>query len=341
MKQQVQCPFEIRFSYLNYISRHKKPIVFYRVKITHIDANHTCCLSKEFITNVNRVTRGKSKYDLSKLTTVIDVVKHDPCIKTSSLQTLLKDCVPQDLWISAVFIRNFRQKVALYIAQHSEDGAIVTSDDARCLTLKSNVSATEYMVTNDPLVRINYLSVLRDVMQNGTTTWHALGFLRKMQSIQPGLSYRLRYDENQLPDAIMWMTPDMKNNLIRYGDVMFLDAQKNEYNHFGWPYIGITLMNGSNRICVCTEAIVTSEDLNVYAWILKTMSELVPRFSLSRIRIIFGDQFLKASLIERLGISDTVTLRCDYWHMKNQVWPSRSSFGLLTLKKLDTILMEC
>ena len=175
-------------------------------------------------------------------------------------------------------------------------------------------------------------------MQNGQTTWHALGFLKKMQQVQPALSFCVKYDENNLPEVIMWMSPKMKKRLIRYGDVLFIDAQKREFNHFGWPYIGITVKDGSNQISVCSESIVASEDLGTYAWILSTMSKMVPQYSLSNIRIIFGDQFLKESLLDSLGIQDSVTLRCDYWHVLTQVWPSNTSFGKATMAKIGGYL---
>ena len=116
----------------------------------------------------------------------------------------------------------------------------------------------------------------------------------------------------------MWMTPNMKQNAIRYSDILFLDAQKRPFNHFGWPYIGIAIKDGSNRVQVCCEAIVSSEEMDIYEWLIRTMAIKEPRFQLKNIRIIFGDQFLRESLINKLGISSTCTLRCDYWHLMNQ-----------------------
>ena len=203
----------------------------------------------------------------------------------------------------------------------------MTGNDAKYLTQKCAVSGTDMEDAKDPLIYSNLLSVLRSVMQSGSTTWHAIGFLKKMKSLDRGLSYAIRTDVNGLPDAVLWMTPIMKKRLIRYGNLLFVDAQLRHYNHFGWPYIGMTIKDGNNQIGVCCESIVTSEALDVYEWILRTMCDIVPNFSLSDIKIIVGDKFLRESLIEKLGISDTATLRCDYWHLMAQVWPSHISFG--------------
>ena len=59
-----------------------------------------------------------------------------------------------------------------------------------------------------------------------------------------GTDYRLRYDEKGLPDVIIWMTPGMKNNLVRHGETIFLDAQMRQYNQLYWPYIGIMIKDG-------------------------------------------------------------------------------------------------
>ena len=104
----------------------------------------------------------------------------------------------------------------------------------------------------------------------------------------------------------------MRQNAIRYGDILFLDAQKRVYNHFGWPYIGIVAKDGNNKVRICCEAIASSEELNIYEWLLKTMTMKEPKFKLNNIKIIFGDQFFKDSLIRKLGIESTCTLRCDY-----------------------------
>ena len=42
----------------------------------------------------------------------------------------------------------------------------------------------------------------------------------------PGTSFSVRKDVNNLPDAIMWMTPHMKENAVRYGDILFLSKTK-------------------------------------------------------------------------------------------------------------------
>ena len=45
LKEQIKCPFKILFSLVGHKEINKKPGIFYRVKITNVDPNHTCRMS--------------------------------------------------------------------------------------------------------------------------------------------------------------------------------------------------------------------------------------------------------------------------------------------------------
>ena len=88
----------------------------------------------------------------------------------------------------------------------------------------------------------------------------------------------------------------------------------------GWPYIGIVLRNHMNEICVYCEAVVLGETIAMYVWIIKTMCKLVPRWNLSKIRIIFGDGFISHTLLKDLNIEHSCILHGDYYHLLNEIW---------------------
>ena len=52
-----------------------------------------------------------------------------------------------------------------------------------------------------------------------------------------------------------------------------------------------------------------------------------PSWSLKDIRLIFADQFVTNSLLVKLGIENSCTLRGDYYHLYNEVWPKPDNFG--------------
>ena len=142
-----------------------------------------------------------------------------------------------------------------------------------------------------------------------------------------GFDFRIRLDAKHRPNGLVYMTPMMRSNLLRFGDILFLDAQKRGHNSYNWPYIGPVIKDHNLKIGLVAESIVIAEDLDTYAWILRSMSEMEPRWKLADIRVIFGDQFITPTLLINLGIQNSCLLRGDYYHLMKEVWPTSENFG--------------
>jgi hypothetical protein len=120
----------------------------------------------------------------------------------------------------------------------------------------------------------------------------------------------------------------MRADLLRFCDVMFLDVQQRQFNTSGPPYISPYMVDSEGTLCQGCECLCLTESNDFYAWILQTMQKLEPRFNPSKIRIIFADMKVTDTLLSKLGIQDSCSLRCDMlWHMINEVWPKQSAFG--------------
>jgi hypothetical protein len=65
-----------------------------------------------------------------------------------------------------------------------------------------------------------------------------------------------------------WMLPHMCTNLLRYGDIIFLDAIMKEYNELCWPYIGPTVKDGEMKIHQVAECIAIDEKLDIYQFVI-------------------------------------------------------------------------
>lgn len=81
----------------------------------------------------------------------------------------------------------------------------------------------------------------------------AIEYLNRLQQVILETDFRLRYNQFHLPDAIMWMTPFIKNSLVRYGDILCLDAKKRQYSRLWWPYIVSCVNNGDKKVIVATK----------------------------------------------------------------------------------------
>ena len=59
----------------------------------------------------------------------------------------------------------------------------------------------------------------------------------------------IRFNEDDIPDAIVYISSAMRENLIRYGDILFLGTQKKQCTKMCWPYIAPVVLNNENEIC--------------------------------------------------------------------------------------------
>jgi hypothetical protein len=65
-------------------------------------------------------------------------------------------------------------------------------------------------------------------MQEDRTTWgEAICYLDELNIPNPGLDYRIKFDEGGRPEAVCYILPKMRQGLlVRFGDALFLDSQK-------------------------------------------------------------------------------------------------------------------
>ena len=316
-KEAIQCPFEIRYSFLDYPRLDKKPDIFYHVKITACTYQHTCELSPIAHRQAKR-RAGKLQPDLNGMGDVIRLLREKPMLDHRILRSLLLRYLPFYQSISGVFICNFRKRALRYILDPSIE---LKMADARNLASTGTTAAVETIAADNPILQRNFTDLLRKVMQEDSTTWEALRYLRLLRTTVRGFDFRLKTDTRGRPEGLVWMLPHMRVHLLRYGNILFLDAQKREFNNQGWPYIGPSLKDGEMKVRVGAESICIEETLEMYVWVLRKMSSMEPRFRLDAIRIIFGDQFLSQKLLVDLGITATCTLRGDYYHLMKEVWP--------------------
>ena len=119
LKEQYKCPFHIKYSHIGVSRKVKKPLIFYHVKITSVNANHTCELSTQCFRNAVSSSRGRVKVSLSGMNSLLQILKVSPSTPAIVLRPLLRQFVNNDTAIDCDFIRNFRTRVAYY---HSSTG---------------------------------------------------------------------------------------------------------------------------------------------------------------------------------------------------------------------------
>eukprot|EP00957_Ditylum_brightwellii_P111443 8500081-Ditylum_brightwellii.AAC.1 len=61
-------------------------------------------------------------------------------------------------------------------------------------------------------------------MQEDGSYWDALRFLDMLMGKNPNMAYLVKNSKEKKPQAILWMLPGMREDLVCFGDIMFLDA---------------------------------------------------------------------------------------------------------------------
>ena len=88
-------------------------------------------------------------------------------------------------------------------------------EEARHLSSKRSLASDEFLLKDDnPMLKQNLTSLLRKVMQEDSSTWDALRFLDQMKESNPGFDYRVKKDSIGRPEAICWMLPEMRSDLL-------------------------------------------------------------------------------------------------------------------------------
>jgi hypothetical protein len=105
-------------------------------------------------------------------------------------------------------------------------------------------------------------------MQDSTSSWKVIWFLESLQEMIRGFIFNVQFDSQGLPGAFLYMTPQMHADLVWFGDIIFLDAQQDQLNSPGFPYIYPVVHNDKWKIAQGAESIVIEESHDIYAWVL-------------------------------------------------------------------------
>jgi hypothetical protein len=257
------------------------------------------------------------------MNTVLSLLKEQPGLPNTLLRPLLQKYLPHYKGMDPAFMRNFRVRALKFII--SFPSTELTIEDVNEVASRSICAAEEVIDLDQPILLQNFTTLLRKCMQESSSTWVALRYLDETKDLVPGFDYRVHRDPTGRPDAIVWMTPNMKLNLLQYGRILFLDAQKRQYNTSNWPYIGPAMKDCEGGVCLAAECLCIQECLEMYIWILEMLHDMEPRYELTQTSIMFADELITPSVLVKLGIQDTCTLRGDHYHLLNEVWPS--AFG--------------
>jgi hypothetical protein len=103
--------------------------------------------------------------------------------------------------------------------------------------------------------------------------------LEENKKLYPGFDLGVKYSSDGIPEGLIWMTPNMRENVLRYGDILCLDMQARQYNSSGFPYCSPIGVSGKKQNAQTSDAFLVEESTETYFWIRQSQHEMETRWS--------------------------------------------------------------
>ena len=191
---------------------------------TSLIAKHTGLISNSAYSLVKKISHS-SKFDLTEFSTAVNYLTIHPHLEARELRNLLEDFMPSYFLIDYTFLNNFRHRVDVDHAKHPGSSNL-THDVATHLTKRCNLKPYEIEELEDPLIMNKLRSMYKHIMSKNPNTWQVLSYLQKYKGRIVGFDYIVQHSPDGRPIVIMWMTPIMRTNLLRYSHILFLHCQE-------------------------------------------------------------------------------------------------------------------
>jgi hypothetical protein len=338
-KSVIQCPFEIRYSLIGKVAADKVPDICHEIKITYTNFEHTCELSPVYLREAKRRGGYLKLLDIPALKSALDLLRLHPNTETRILRPYLVRALPSWHALDSCYVVNFRRRAIKHWSLHGhsvEEQSDLTMIEAESL-VSAPSAADDIIDLDDVTVRTNYEKLLRRVMQESSETWKVKKYLDDCKAQTPGFQFVIDCDEEGRPVCITWATPRMLRDLLRFSDLIFLDAQCRQFNAHHFPYSSVVMINDENKICNGCEALFIEERTDTYEKMIQALKTMEPRWDPSGVKLLFGDMKVTQTLLDSAGLH-SCRLRGDMWHLLNEVWPHQHSFGRTAFDKIDNFL---
>ena len=198
-----------------------------RITSNKDDYLHSCGLST--LSQRKAITSsGWSQPDIDGMRQII-ILLRDSYLDNRALRNYLRNSVHSFTDLSDQWLRNFRKKINKFIVDPTLE---FKKQDLPYLTHGSMSAANENIILDSEQKQENFRKHLQQVLQDSGEGWNVLKLLSKVKDETSNFDYRLWFDasKNPKPIGVCWISSDMRKRLLRNGDILFIDAQKRQYN---------------------------------------------------------------------------------------------------------------
>ncbi|KAI2489562.1 hypothetical protein MHU86_25031 [Fragilaria crotonensis] len=292
------------------------------VRISHVQFMHGkgCKPSGEQFkaawTSGGHASRHLARTQNLKLHTIVQLLASEQKPSARMMRGLLRDMLPKDFDVSSKFINNVKTKVKLKLMNGDFDLLLsegrVSEGDVEFILSPSDNLPPEYLSVAQDIAN----ETLKEALSDPGSMCLVVQYLCRLHQEDPSFLFDIQRDQNDTMVGICWQTATMRFDWDTCASSIALDGMKRQLNSFCYPYIAVTGIDGYGHMVVCAEAIVISERIEAYAWLLRCCSNFSCKRKLDSIHAIFGDGLVTCdSLLASLGIQDSCSLLDDVHHL--------------------------
>jgi hypothetical protein len=323
------CPFRITFSWVD--SRNKDNTAVRVNGSCHFKHDNLCLPSRGQLTVEKRKAGTYTKaINENQIKYILLLLNTNNKIHLKTMRDLIRPLFPLGHYLDSQFLFNFLLKAKGIIESRPEevcDMTITRADETDLLNVTSlDAQYQEYFTQAFRL----FNDLVHEALKDDHDILQIEKYLNLLAESDSSFKGRRVSDANGLPTGYMWQTGVHRNDLKLYGSTLFVDRLGHPLNNKGWPLMTIAMLSGEKKVCVACDAIIISERVDGYAWLIKACVEQTPGFELTDIKVIYADGFHAGeTLLHLLGIKKTCRIILDHQHLLSGdigSWPN--FFGL-------------
>ncbi|MGH7974653.1 MAG: hypothetical protein ACREBR_03940 [bacterium] len=284
-----------------------------------------------------RASGDFAKLDKNASTNLVLMVKRNPSVSAQILRSVLAPCFPGSVALKAQMLLNFRNRAKARSLTMDENDNVAWLSEKYGSQIENGLDDIIGNVT-DLATKLAH-EVLQATLLEAREGWGMANYLENLQKKESGFTLRIARDSKGTPVGVIWITPAMRAAFERIGWFLCLGAMKRQLNDLKWPYVGPVVLDENRKVTVVAEAFVNSERLDMYSFIMRSIYEMAPGRPKEKVTAIYGDCFLKQSLLEPLGMSGSTRLFWDHYHLLQQIWPKK--LGPHWFEKVVVFFVEC
>lgn len=321
---------------------------------------HGCrpCAQQLLISNISGGAYTASDSMRDGLQTLMDMMRYEQNLSSKTVRKVLKEKLPQSVPVTAALIANVRVRLKnmLFSLQTEEDDEQrklnnqlkLTTEDSTKLMEAAKADAANGALCSEELDHPEYANIateqlkvmLREALsQQGDDLKKIVTLLESARNKDPAFDFRIGRDAVGDVTAIVWQDGIMRGHCSRLLDVVMLDMMKRRQNSIDWPYCGPVLITGEKKIATACEAIIVTESIDAYVFVMNSTYEM-SGVNRSVTRCIFADGIMSVSLLRRLGIEDSCNLILDRYHIVEVDWPKAFGWHYFKIKDLMKRMVE-